>query len=57
MSQHWEELLEGLRTQWAGSGVTVRLFKVGWQGRELSREAIVSVLEHWNRCWSPLARD
>ena len=25
--------------------MTVRLFKVGWQGRELSREAIVRVLQ------------
>ena len=45
VAQDWEERLEGLRAEWAGSGVTVRLFKVGWQGRELSREAIVSVLQ------------
>ena len=37
--------MDGLRAQWVGSGVTVRLFKVGWQGRELSRESIVSVLQ------------
>ena len=37
--------IDDLRVQWAGSGVTVRLFKVGWQGRELSREDIVSVLQ------------
>ena len=45
VAQDWEERAEGLRAEWAGSGVTVRLFKVGWQGRELSREAIVSVLQ------------
>ena len=43
VAQDWEERSDDLRAQWAGSGVTVRLFKVGWQGRELSREAIVSV--------------
>ena len=45
VAQDWEERLDDLRVQWAGSGVTVRLFEVGWQGRELSREAIVSVLQ------------
>ena len=45
VAQHWEEMLAKLRADWAGNGVTVRLFKVAWQGRELSREAIVGVLE------------
>ena len=29
VAQDWERLLDGLRTEWAGSGVTVRMFKVG----------------------------
>ena len=45
VAQDWEERLDDLRVQWAGSGVTVRLFKVGWQGRELSKEATGSVLQ------------
>ena len=45
VAQDWEERMEGLRVEWAGSGVTVRLFKVGCQGTELSREAIVRVLQ------------
>ena len=45
VAQGWEERVTALRDQWAGSGVTVRLFKVGWQGRELGREAIVRVLQ------------
>ena len=47
VAQDWEERLDGLmiRAEWAGSVVTVRLFKVSWQCRELSREFIVSVLQ------------
>ena len=45
MAQDWEERLTELREQWMGTGTTLRLFKVGWQGRELSREAIVRVLQ------------
>ena len=37
VAQDWEERPEGLGTEWAGSGATSRLFKVGWQGRELSK--------------------
>ena len=29
VAQDWEERLDDLRAQWAGGGVTVRLFKVG----------------------------
>ena len=45
LAQDWEERSEGLRAEWAGGSVTARLFKVGWQGRELSREAIGCVLQ------------
>ena len=43
--------MDDLKAQWASSGVTVRLFKVGWQGRELSREAIVSVTTDVGAYW------
>ena len=29
VAQDWEERVGGLRAEWAGSGVTVRLFKTG----------------------------
>ena len=45
VAQDREERFDDLRSQWASSGVTVRLFKDGWQGRELSREAVVIVLQ------------
>ena len=37
--------MSGLRDRWAAMNVTVRQFKVGWQGQELSRDAVVSVLQ------------
>ena len=45
MAHDWEARVSGLRDQWAAMNVTVRLFKVGWQGQELSRDAVVSVLQ------------
>ena len=45
VAQDWEERLTELRNKWVGNGMTVRLFKVGWQGRDLSREVIVRVLQ------------
>ena len=43
--QQWEEMLSDVRKERLGLGQTVRLFKVAWQGNELSREAIVQVLQ------------
>ena len=45
VSQDWEARLSGLRDEWSAANVTVRLFKVAWQDQELSREALVRVLQ------------
>ena len=45
VAQDWEARLGGLRAEWGLMNVTVRLFKVGWQGQELSRGALVKVLQ------------
>ena len=44
-AQDWQRRFSGLRDEWLAANVTVRLFKVVWQGQELSREAIVTVLQ------------
>ena len=44
-AQDWQRLFSGLRDEWMAMHKTVRLFKVVWQGQELSRDAIVSVLQ------------
>ena len=43
--QYWGERLALVRDQWAALGVTVRLFKVCWQGQGLGRGALVGVLQ------------
>ena len=45
VAQDWEARLSGHRDEWAANNVTVRLFKVGWQGQELSRDALAKVLQ------------
>ena len=44
-AQYWEDELVLLRDEHWGLNQTLRLFKVAWQGNELSREAIVRVLQ------------
>ena len=44
-AQYWEDELAQLRLENKAEGRTLRLFKVAWQGNELSREAIVRVLQ------------
>ena len=43
--QQYEKMLADVRRERLGLGQTVRLFKVAWQGNELSREAVVRVLQ------------
>ena len=45
VAQDWEAMVSGLRQECATLNVTVRLFKVGWQGQKLSKDAVVSVLQ------------
>ena len=45
VAQDWEARLSGLRDDWKAMNVTVRLFKVGWERQELSRDATVKVLQ------------
>ena len=45
VAQDWEARVSALRQEWAAMNVTMRLFKVGWQGQELSRDAMVRVLQ------------
>ena len=44
-AQYWEDELAHRRLEELARGQTLRLFKVAWQGNELSREAIVRVLQ------------
>ena len=43
-AQDWQEDLNKHVDGWNYNNRTVRLFKVIWQGQELSREAVVKVL-------------
>ena len=43
--QDWQARFSGHRDEWGAQIMTVRLFKVIWQGQELSRESIVRVLQ------------
>ena len=45
VAQDWHARLAALTAEWAAMNVTVRLFKVAWQGQELSRDSIVRVLQ------------
>ena len=44
-AQHWEDELAQRRLEEKARNQTLRLFKVAWQGNELSREAILRVLQ------------
>ena len=44
-AQHWEDELAHRRLEEKARNQTLRLFKVAWQGNELSREAILRVLQ------------
>ena len=45
VAQDWESRYSALKDQWGCQNVTVRLFKVNWQGQEMSRDAVVRVLQ------------